>query len=127
MFPVVTSDDLIQCDSSHTRRREFWCCGRDTACRRSRSHFLGSLPVAAICPEKSKVALFSGIASSDLTGKQCSQNTEQWTYDSYMRSLPGSCTGRKTRSLATLDWIGPGDRRVTRVTARGPPNGYRVA
>jgi branched-chain amino acid transport system substrate-binding protein len=43
-----------------------------------------ALPVAALCREKNKVALFSGAASSDLTGKQCSPNTVQWTYDTYM-------------------------------------------
>lgn len=43
-----------------------------------------ALPVAALCREKNKVALFSDAGSSDLTGKQCSPNTVQWTYDTYM-------------------------------------------
>jgi len=43
-----------------------------------------ALAVSAICREKNKVALFSGAGSSDLTGKQCSPNTVQWTFDSYM-------------------------------------------
>lgn len=43
-----------------------------------------ALPVAALCRETNKVALFSAAASSDLTGKQCSPNTVQWTYDTYM-------------------------------------------
>jgi branched-chain amino acid transport system substrate-binding protein len=43
-----------------------------------------SLPVAALCREKNRVALFSGAASSDLTGKRCSPNTVHWTYDAYM-------------------------------------------
>ena len=43
-----------------------------------------ALAVSAICREKNKVALFSGAGSSDLTGNQCSPNTVQWTFDSYM-------------------------------------------
>jgi branched-chain amino acid transport system substrate-binding protein len=43
-----------------------------------------ALAVSAICREKNKVALFSGAGSSDLTGKQCSPNTVQWTFDTYM-------------------------------------------
>jgi branched-chain amino acid transport system substrate-binding protein len=43
-----------------------------------------ALAVAALCREKNKVALFSAAGSSDLTGKQCSPNTVQWTYDTYM-------------------------------------------
>jgi branched-chain amino acid transport system substrate-binding protein len=43
-----------------------------------------ALPVAAVCREKNKVALFSGAGSSELTGKQCSPNTVHWTYDTYM-------------------------------------------
>ena len=43
-----------------------------------------ALAVSAICRERNKVALFSGAGSSDLTGKQCSPNTVQWTFDSYM-------------------------------------------
>src|SRR6516225_9868402 len=31
-----------------------------------------ALPVAALCRERNRVALFSGAASSDLTGKRCS-------------------------------------------------------
>jgi branched-chain amino acid transport system substrate-binding protein len=45
-----------------------------------------TLPVAALCREKNKVALISGGGSSDLTGKQCSPNTVHWTYDTYMLS-----------------------------------------
>ena len=43
-----------------------------------------ALPVAAVCREKNKVAMFSGAGSSELTGKQCSPNTVHWTYDTYM-------------------------------------------
>jgi branched-chain amino acid transport system substrate-binding protein len=43
-----------------------------------------ALPVAALCREKNRVALFSHAGSTDLTGKQCSPNTVQWTYDTYM-------------------------------------------
>jgi hypothetical protein len=72
MFPVVTGDDLIPCDSSHTAGAN---SGAAVATRRVGDHVPISsvaLPVATICHEKNKVALFSGAASSELTGKQCS-------------------------------------------------------
>jgi branched-chain amino acid transport system substrate-binding protein len=42
-----------------------------------------ALAVNQIAKEKNKVALVSGAASSDLTGKQCTPNTIHWTYDTY--------------------------------------------
>ncbi len=44
------------------------------------------LAVSTICREKNKVHLNSGSGTSDLTGSQCSPNTVQWTYDSYMQA-----------------------------------------
>ncbi|MBL6082513.1 ABC transporter substrate-binding protein [Belnapia sp. T18] len=43
-----------------------------------------ALAVNTVCREKNKVMLNSGAATTDLTGTQCSPNTVQWTYDTYM-------------------------------------------
>jgi branched-chain amino acid transport system substrate-binding protein len=45
-----------------------------------------ALAVNQICREKNKVHLNSGAATTDLTGSQCTPNTVQWTYDTYMLS-----------------------------------------
>jgi branched-chain amino acid transport system substrate-binding protein len=50
-----------------------------------------ALAIATLVREKDKAAIFTTPASSDLTGKACSPNHVQWTYDTY--SL-GSCTGK---------------------------------
>ena len=43
-----------------------------------------ALAVSAICREKDKVFIASQAATTALTGAQCSFNTLQWTYDTYM-------------------------------------------
>jgi branched-chain amino acid transport system substrate-binding protein len=45
-----------------------------------------ALAVQGITKEKSKVLLLSGAGTSDLTGKACSPNGIQWTYDTYAQS-----------------------------------------
>ncbi len=42
-----------------------------------------ALAIASLVREKNKVALFTAPASSDLTGKACSPNQVQWTYDTW--------------------------------------------
>jgi len=42
-----------------------------------------ALAVSQIVRDKNRVFLASGAGTSDLTGKACSPNTVQWTYDSY--------------------------------------------
>ena len=42
-----------------------------------------ALAVSSIVKDKNKVFLASGPGSSDLTGKACSPNTIQWTYDTW--------------------------------------------
>jgi branched-chain amino acid transport system substrate-binding protein len=42
-----------------------------------------ALAVEQVSREKHKIALFSGPASSDITGKFCSPYTIHWTYDTY--------------------------------------------
>ncbi|CAH2601307.1 ABC transporter substrate-binding protein [Rhodovastum atsumiense] len=55
-----------------------------------------ALAVNTICRDKNKVFLNSGAATTDLTGGQCSPNTIQWTYDTYM--LSKSTGGAMVRS-----------------------------
>lgn len=43
-----------------------------------------ALAVNTVVRQENKVFLASGPATPDLTGKQCSPNTLQWTYDTYM-------------------------------------------
>jgi branched-chain amino acid transport system substrate-binding protein len=45
-----------------------------------------ALAVQAVAKEKNKVLLISGAGTSDLTGKACSPNGVQWTYDTYAQS-----------------------------------------
>ena len=43
-----------------------------------------ALAVNGVAREKNKVFIASGSATTSLTGDQCSPNTVQWTYDTYM-------------------------------------------
>ena len=45
-----------------------------------------SLALAPLVQEKNKVALFTASGSSDLTGKACTPNSVQWTYDTWALS-----------------------------------------
>ena len=40
--------------------------------------------ISTLAREKNKMFIASGSGSTDITGKQCSPNTIQWTYDTYM-------------------------------------------
>ena len=42
-----------------------------------------ALAVSQVTREKNKIFIDSGAGTTDLTGKQCSPNTIQWTYDTY--------------------------------------------
>jgi branched-chain amino acid transport system substrate-binding protein len=42
-----------------------------------------ALGLVNLCSQKNKVALFTGTATEDLTGKSCGPNHVHWTYDSY--------------------------------------------
>jgi branched-chain amino acid transport system substrate-binding protein len=42
-----------------------------------------ALAVSEVAREKNKIAIFSGPATSDLTGAKCSPTTIHWTYDTY--------------------------------------------
>ncbi|HET6307464.1 MAG TPA: ABC transporter substrate-binding protein [Rhodopila sp.] len=61
-----------------------------------------ALAVNTVCREKNKVYLNSGAGTSDLTGPQCSPNTVQWTYDTYML---GRSTGGATVQQGGTSWF----------------------
>jgi branched-chain amino acid transport system substrate-binding protein len=63
-------------------RRWFDQDGVDMVCEVNNSAI--ALAVANLAKEKDKVQLATGAASSALTGEQCSSNTIQWTYDTWM-------------------------------------------
>lgn len=67
-----------------------------------------ALAVNQVAKEKNKVALVSGAATSDLTGKACTPNTIHWTYDTWMLANgTGSAivkTGGKTWFFITADY-----------------------
>jgi branched-chain amino acid transport system substrate-binding protein len=61
-----------------------------------------ALAIATLVREKDKAAIFTTPASSELTGKACSPNHVQWTYDTY--SL-GSCTGKALVAEGGNSWF----------------------
>ncbi|WP_367617398.1 ABC transporter substrate-binding protein [Plastoroseomonas hellenica] len=63
-------------------RRWFDQDGVDMVCEVNNSAI--ALAVANLAREKDKVQLASGAGTSALTGEQCSSNTIQWTYDTWM-------------------------------------------
>ncbi|NOG73075.1 ABC transporter substrate-binding protein [Roseicella sp. DB1501] len=74
-------------------RRWFDQDGVDMICESNNSAV--ALAVGTLAREKDKVQLASGAASSALTGEQCSSNTIQWTYDTWMfAKTVGSATVR---------------------------------
>ncbi len=46
-----------------------------------------ALAIANLAREKNKVAIFTGAASSDLTGKACGPNHLHWVYDTYSQAF----------------------------------------
>jgi branched-chain amino acid transport system substrate-binding protein len=67
-----------------------------------------ALAVHNIAKEKNKVALVSGAAASDITGKLCTANTIHWTYDTWaLANGTGNAlvkTGSKTWFFITADY-----------------------
>ena len=60
-----------------------------------------ALAIAGLVREKNKVALLTGPASSDLTGKACGPNHVHWTYDTYAL---GKCTGGAVVKTGGTSW-----------------------
>ncbi len=80
-------------------RRWFDQEGVDMVCEVNNSAI--ALAVANLAREKDKVQLASGAASSALTGEQCSSNTIQWTYDTWMFA---NVVGRATVQAGGDTW-----------------------
>ncbi|MEZ4362445.1 MAG: ABC transporter substrate-binding protein [Kofleriaceae bacterium] len=60
-----------------------------------------ALAVSDLTREKNKVLLASGPGTSDLTGKACSSNTIQWTYDTWALA---NATGREVVKAGGDSW-----------------------
>ncbi|MCO6414591.1 ABC transporter substrate-binding protein [Siccirubricoccus sp. KC 17139] len=74
-------------------RRWFDQDGVDMVCEVNNSAI--ALAVANLAKEKDKVQLASGAATSALTAEQCSSNTIQWTYDTWLfANVVGTATVR---------------------------------
>lgn len=67
-----------------------------------------ALAVQQIAEDKDKIVLLSSAGSSDITGKSCSANTIQWTYNTYaLANVAGRATverGDKTWFFITTDY-----------------------
>ncbi|MBS0560187.1 MAG: ABC transporter substrate-binding protein [Proteobacteria bacterium] len=61
-----------------------------------------ALAIVNLVREKDKVALLTGPASSDLTGKACSPNHVHWVYDTYAL---GKCTGGAMVAAGGTSWF----------------------
>jgi branched-chain amino acid transport system substrate-binding protein len=61
-----------------------------------------ALAVNQIVKEKNKVALISGAASSDLTGKACSPNSIHWAYDTFSQA---NSTGKAITKEGGDSWF----------------------
>jgi branched-chain amino acid transport system substrate-binding protein len=61
-----------------------------------------ALAVQNVTREKKKLFLISGAGSSDLTGKQCSPTSIQWTYDTYASS---NATAKAVVGRGDKDWF----------------------
>ncbi|MEO3999917.1 ABC transporter substrate-binding protein [Mesorhizobium sp. CAU 1732] len=61
-----------------------------------------ALAVRSIAEEKDKIVLLSSSGSSDITGKSCTNNTIQWTYNTYALS---NVAGRATVERGDKSWF----------------------
>lgn len=61
-----------------------------------------ALAVNGVVRQKNKVMLVSGASSSDLTGKDCSPNTVQWTYSTYALAVGAAMATKPDETWFTL-------------------------
>lgn len=87
---VIEADHQTKADIAVSIARE-WLDRADVDCITCLNNSAVALAVAGLVRERDRVALLTGPASSDLTGKACSPNHVHWTYDTW--SL-GNGTGR---------------------------------
>jgi branched-chain amino acid transport system substrate-binding protein len=80
---VVVADHQNKADISATIVRQWFDEGDVDAVADTGSSAV-ALAVSGLGREKNKVILATAPATTELTGRQCSPNTIQWTYDTYM-------------------------------------------
>ncbi|HEY0193021.1 MAG TPA: ABC transporter substrate-binding protein, partial [Kofleriaceae bacterium] len=98
---IVTADHQNKAETGSTVAREWYDTkGVDVIVDVPSSQV--ALAVSAITKDKNKVFLGSGPGSSDLTGKACSPNTIQWTYDTWALA---NTTGREVVKNGGDSWF----------------------
>src|SRR6266702_895113 len=82
---VISGDHLNKADAGANVARQ-WIARNGVGAVIDVGNSSVALAVRNIVQQKNQVLLVSGASSSDLTGKSCSQNLVQWTYDTYALS-----------------------------------------
>ncbi|SMF89441.1 amino acid/amide ABC transporter substrate-binding protein, HAAT family [Azospirillum oryzae] len=104
---VLSADHLNKADIAASLARE-WIDTKGVDVIVDLPNSAVALAVNNIVRDKNKAMLVAGASSSDLTGKACSPNTIQWTYDTYAlavgttRAVVGA--GDKTWFALTADY-----------------------
>ncbi|WP_451984628.1 ABC transporter substrate-binding protein [Azospirillum endophyticum] len=104
---VLSADHLNKADIAASLARE-WIDTKGVDVIVDLPNSAVALAVNNIARDKNKAMLVAGASTSDLTGKACSPNTIQWTYDTYAlavgttRAVVG--TGDKTWFALTADY-----------------------
>ncbi|QCG95051.1 ABC transporter substrate-binding protein [Azospirillum sp. TSA2s] len=104
---VLSADHLNKADIAASLARE-WIDTKGVDVIVDLPNSAVALAVNNIVRDKNKAMLVAGASSSDLTGKACSPNTVQWTYDTYAlavgttRAVVGA--GDKTWFALTADY-----------------------
>ncbi|MBK1842204.1 ABC transporter substrate-binding protein [Azospirillum sp. YIM B02556] len=104
---VLSADHLNKADIAASLARE-WIDTKGVDVIVDLPNSAVALAVNNIARDKNKAMLVAGASTSDLTGKACSPNTIQWTYDTYAlavgttRAVVGS--GDKTWFALTADY-----------------------
>ncbi|HVZ07851.1 ABC transporter substrate-binding protein [Rhodopila sp.] len=97
---VMAADYQSKADIAQGIARE-WFDQRGVDVITNVNNSAAALAIAGLVREKDKAAVFTAPASSDLTGKACSPNHVQWTYDTW--SL-GNCTGTALVAEGGTTW-----------------------
>ncbi|MBP2299330.1 ABC transporter substrate-binding protein [Azospirillum picis] len=104
---VLSADHLNKADIAASLARE-WIDTKGVDVIVDLPNSAVALAVNTIARDKNKAMLVAGASTSDLTGKACSPNTVQWTYDTYAlavgttRAVVGA--GDKTWFALTADY-----------------------
>ena len=88
---VISADHLNKPDTGSSIARR-WFDGEGVDVVVDLANSAVALAVSQVVREKNKVMLAASPASSDLTGRSCTRNLVQWTYDSYALAV-GSAVG----------------------------------